>query len=404
MNYTLSDIVKIINGTPEFHYQREVSIHQLLIDSRSRETGNPENTLFFAIKGERNNGHVFIRELFERGIRNFVVSEDTPAIDANFIHVKNTVIALQHLAAHHRRQFGFPVIGITGSNGKTIVKEWLHFLLSPEKNIVRSPKSYNSQVGVPLSVWQMNTKHELGIFEAGISKNGEMENLEKIIKPTIGIITNIGSPHDASFESRKLKAEEKIKLFRNSEVLFYCSDYHEIDEAVKKYIDRKKTRIFTWSKNKEADLKIISINKGEKETQLFGTTKFPGLKYPGPTLIIPFTDDASIENAIHCWLIMMYFDYENFLINKRMKGLQPVAMRLEQKEGINHCTIINDSYNSDIGSLAIALNFLNQQNQHSKKTLILSDILQSGKEEGRLYSEVAAMINNKGIDRFFGIG
>lgn len=411
MIYLISDIAKIINGIPDFHSGKEISISHLLIDSRSRETGSPENTLFFAIKGERNNGHVFIRELFERGIQNFVVSENPPDIDANFIKVKNTVSALQLLAAYHRQQFNFPVIGITGSNGKTIVKEWLHHLLSPEKNIVRSPKSYNSQVGVPLSVWQMKGTHEFAIFEAGISKPGEMVILEKIIKPTIGIITNLGGAHDASFENRKQKANEKLKLFENSEVLFYCSDYDEIDAAVKNFIDRKKTRIFTWSRTKEdADLKITAIHKSTNQTRIEGVFNQGKVHSVLPAsedraaISITFADDASIENAIHCWLILMYFGYENSTINERMQSLQPVAMRLEQKEGINQCTIINDSYNSDIGSLAIALDFLNGQNQHGKKTLILSDILQSGKEEEKLYAEVADMINNKGITRLVGIG
>lgn len=410
MNYTIADIARIIGtareispagkggSSPELKYPG-ISIRHLLTDSRSRQTGNPENILFFALKGERNDGHAYIGELFAKGVRNFVVSEAPPAMDANFIIVKDTLAALQLLAACHRSRFRFPVIGITGSNGKTIVKEWLHHLLSPDKNIVRSPKSYNSQVGVPLSVWQMNETNELAIFEAGISKAGEMENLEKIIKPSAGIVTNIGGAHDANFKSRVQKAGEKLGLFRNAEVLFYCRDYDEIESSIA--VLPSSIKKISWSKHKEADLKIVSIEKKTRKTRLEGNY------HSSPEKLVtelPFTDDASIENAIHCWLVMLYYGYGNAEVNQRMQSLHPVAMRLEQKEGINQCTIINDSYNSDIASLSIALDFLNQQNQHSKKTLILSDILQSGKEEQRLYSEVADLVNNKGIDRIIGIG
>lgn len=412
MNYTISDISKITGGKASFRAGQELSVRQILIDSRSRETGNPANTLFFALKGERNNGHIFIQELYDRGIRNFVVSEDTPDIVANFIRVENTLTALQLLTAHHRRQFNFPVIGITGSNGKTIIKEWLHQLLSPEKNIVRSPKSYNSQIGVPLSVWQMNKSHDLAIFEAGISRTGEMESLEKIIQPTLGVISNIGSAHDAGFESRRQKINEKLKLFKNAKVLFYCGDNEEIETSLAEM--PASVEKICWINQKEnlpgsgrESLKIISIHKTNIQTRIEGIYRNENAasKKEIPCVItIPFTDNASIENAIHCWLVMLYSGYGTYEITQRMQSLSPVAMRLEQKEGINHCTIINDSYNSDIGSLAIALDFLNQQNQHGKKTLILSDILQSGKEDKQLYGEVADLVNNKGISRIIGIG
>lgn len=409
MTYTIADIARIVRtaeeispepgGFPALKYP-DIPIRHLLIDSRSRQTGNPGNILFFAIRGERNDGHDYISELFAKGVRNFVVSEDPPALDANFIKVKDTISALQLLAAYHRSRFRFPVIGITGSNGKTIVKEWLHQLLSPDKNIVRSPKSYNSQVGVALSVWQMNESNELAIFEAGISKAGEMEILERIIKPVIGIVTNVGGAHDANFKNRGQKAIEKLALFKNAEVLFYCRDYAEIESSIANFSSSLKK--ISWSKQKEADLKIVSIEKKTGKTRIEGIYTHSGLGKIG--IEFPFTDDASIENIIHCWLVMLYYGYDIAEINQRMQSLQPVAMRLEQKEGINQCTIINDSYNSDIASLAIALDFLNQQNQHHKKTLILSDILQSGKEEGQLYAEVADLVNNKGISRVIGIG
>ncbi len=433
MEYLLSDILNITGGIPTFHSPENFVVQQLLTDSRSKQTVNPENTVFFAIKGERNNGHLYIQELFNRGIKNFVVSEKPPELKANFILVEHTVIALQLLAAHHRNRFNYPVFGITGSNGKTIVKEWLHQLISTEKNIVRSPKSYNSQLGVPLSVWQMKESDELALFEAGISRIGEMPALEKIIRPTHGIITNIGAAHDGGFENRKQKTEEKLKLFRNSNVLFYCSNYSEIEAGAKSTLDEKKTRFISWSKNitgekniglqKKESLIITGIKKSVKETLIEGTfngvppegneihpndlsgpEKIEGHPSGQISITIPFTDDASIENAIHCWLVLLFLGYQNQEINKRMQGLIPIAMRLEQKEGIHNCTIINDSYNSDTGSLAIALDFLNQQNQHPKKTLILSDIFQSGKEDNQLYSQVAGMVNNKGINRIIGIG
>lgn len=404
MTYSIQDIARIISAQ-SFIQAPNAVVRHLLIDSRSLPQGNPEEALFIAIKSTRNDGHLFIRELYERGVRNFLVSDGPPLREGNFLKVNDTVKALQQLAAFHRTRFKIPVIGITGSNGKTIVKEWLSNLLCHEKNIVKSPKSYNSQIGVPLSVWHMNESNDLGIFEAGISQPGEMENLAQIIKPTIGIITNIGAAHDAGFVNRKLKAEEKVLLFRNSEVLLYCKDYPEIDEAVKNLINPRNTKILSWSRHdKSADLEVFRIVKEGAITRLFATTNIPSEKYPAPRLNIPFTDDASIENAIHCWFLMMYYDYENSIINKRFSAIQPVAMRLEQKEGINRCTIINDSYNSDLGSLAIAIDFLNQQNQHPQKTLVLSDILQSGKEESKLYAEVAEMVNHKGIDRIIGIG
>jgi alanine racemase len=293
---------------------------------------------------------------------------------------------MQKLAGWHRQHFRYPVIGITGSNGKTIVKEWLFQLLREEGHIVRSPKSYNSQVGVPLSVWQMEADCRLGIFEAGISMPGEMQRLEEIIRPEMGVFTNIGSAHDESFSDMREKIREKLQLFRRVSELVYCKDYSSIHESVQEdgILENKSVRLFTWSRKGKADLQIGRITKKEHETEIQGIYKNEFIR-----IRIPFTDDASIENAINCWALMLLLGYRHETVSDRMELLSPVAMRLEMKEGINNCSVINDSYNSDIGSLRIALDFLNQQKQHLKRTIILSDILQSGRDELQLYSEVA---------------
>ncbi len=399
--YTIRTVAETTGGNTIIRVSHHTSFEDLVTDSR--KLTHPEVSLFFALKGERHDGHRFIPELVAQGVRNFVISDYRPAYDAleaNFIQVPDALIALQQLAAFHRKHFPIPVIGITGSNGKTIVKEWLFQLLRPDFTIVRSPKSYNSQIGVPLSIWQMNDDHQLGIFEAGISKPYEMARLESMILPAIGIITNIGSAHDASFTSRHEKVEEKFQLFRHVESLIYCKDYPEIQEAVAALsASRKDIRTFTWSRRTKADLQIGRITKSadESEIQAVFENRFISIR-------IPFTDDASVENAIHCWSFMLLSGIDQEVISERMHYLSPVAMRLEMKNGVNHCSIINDSYNSDIGSLTIALDFLNQQKQHEKKTVILSDILQSGKNEESLYREVSDLLAAKRITRLIAIG
>jgi Alr-MurF fusion protein len=401
MYYFVKDITRIINGTLLGNGNPDAIIRHLLIDSRS--LASAETSLFFALKGERHNGHKFLLDAFNKRIRNFVVSElpdDVSQFAAcNFILVKDTLSALQFLAANHRKKFNIPVLGITGSNGKTIVKEWLFQLMQDDKNIVRSPKSYNSQVGVPLSVWLMNEENNLAIFEAGISKPNEMENLEFIISPSIGLITNIGQAHDENFLNSKQKIREKLKLFLRANTLIFNRDNLDLNDEIVGNSVMKKLNLFTWSKKSKANLQIGKITKDGGETELQGifNNEFIRIK-------IPFIDEASIENVIHCWAVMLYLGYPNKTIAERMPRLSPVAMRLELKEGVNNCSVINDSYNSDLGSLSIALDFLNQQKQHSKRTLILSDILQSGKSENELYAEVANLVKEKGVSRFIGIG
>ncbi len=401
INYTISNIVKIIKGKLISRSSEETKIKDILIDSR--KLVSTENCVFFALVSKKNDGHKYIDELYQKGIRNFVVSKAPLNIkylnNSNFILVKNTLNALQLLSAEHRKRFDIPVIGITGSNGKTIVKEWLYQMMSDDKKIIRSPKSYNSQIGVPLSVWLMKPEYDLSIFEAGISQPDEMQKLQAIIQPTIGIFTNIGHAHDRNFTDTKQKICEKLKLFSKVNTLIYCSDYLEIHKYIIKSGMLKNIRTFTWSKNFKADLYIQNITKNDNQTKITG-------KYESHTIQIniPFSDDASIENSIHCWAAMLFFGYSNDIIAQRMLNLNPIAMRLELKQGINNCSIINDSYNSDINSINIALDFLNQQKQHKKKTVILSDVLQSAKNDDELYREIADLLFKKNVNRFIGIG
>ncbi|HOX77811.1 MAG TPA: bifunctional UDP-N-acetylmuramoyl-tripeptide:D-alanyl-D-alanine ligase/alanine racemase [Bacteroidales bacterium] len=402
MEYSISEIVSIVNGNPSSSPFIERNIRDILIDSRKLIA--PEQCLFFALKSKRNDGHHYIPELYGKGIRDFVVSRlpaDPEAYpEANFILVKNTLHALQALARKHREKFRIPVVGITGSNGKTIVKEWLYQLLSKSRKTVRSPKSYNSQIGVPLSVWQMDTPYEMAIFEAGISEPDEMIRLETIIQPTIGVFTNIGEAHGENFMSLQQKVGEKLFLFTHVETLIYCLDHPEVREVIIRSGISKNIKTFTWSHKQEADLRIREVRpENAHKTNIRAVLRGREI-----SITIPFSDNASVENAIHCWSVMLLLGYEAESLTGLFEALQPIAMRLELKAGINHCTVINDSYNSDINSLSIAIDFLRQQASQKKKTIIISDILQSGKDEDELYGEIAAIIRNKNIDRLIGIG
>ncbi|GIV35019.1 MAG: bifunctional UDP-N-acetylmuramoyl-tripeptide:D-alanyl-D-alanine ligase/alanine racemase [Chitinophagales bacterium] len=405
--YSIRQIAIAVKGSL-IQCTEDTLITQLGYDSRL--IMNPSNLLFFAIKGKRHDGHHFIQQLYDRGVRNFILSDtsslEQPLAEANIIKVANTVHALQRLAAWHRQRFSYPVIGITGSNGKTVVKEWLFQLLNEDYNIVRSPKSYNSQIGVPLSVWQMQEHHTLGIFEAGISQPDEMDALEQIIQPDIGVFTNIGEAHAEGFLNIRQKINEKLKLFARSKILIYRRDYPEITQCITEIKHRlheseqdQKFRLFTWSTQGDADLKVTAIQKTGTQTTIEGLYQSHVRK-----ITIPFSDEASIENAIHCWAVLLYLKMEDSKISDRMMQLGSVSMRLELKDGINNCSLINDSYNSDIRSLAIALDFLDQQQQHPKKTVILSDILQSGKAVTELYQEVRNLVAERNITRLIGIG
>lgn len=389
--------LKIQHIIPEIHARfsgnPDTEIDTVSIDSRSLQ--NNSQTLFFALAGLNNDAHQYIPDLIVKGVQNFVVNHIPKDLEskANFLLVENTLQALQDFASYYRKSFHFPIIGITGSNGKTIVKEWLNFLLSPDYNIIRSPKSYNSQVGVPLSVISINEKHNLGIFEAGISTVHEMEKLEKIIQPTIGILTNIGSAHDEGFQNLEEKISEKLRLFEHSEVLIY-----QKNAVVDSLIDAT-TKTFSWSFNdKNANVFITQKQLSEK-TQLnisYDTISF--------NAIIPFQDKASIENAISCLMTLLYLGYLPEIIQERMQLLYSVEMRLKVKNGINNTAIVDDSYSSDYQSLKIALDFLEQQKQFKKKTIILSDIIQSGLPTDELYKKVSELVTSNKIDRVIGVG
>ncbi|MBX9807975.1 MAG: bifunctional UDP-N-acetylmuramoyl-tripeptide:D-alanyl-D-alanine ligase/alanine racemase [Flavobacteriaceae bacterium] len=369
------------------------AIDNISIDSRSLQ--NNKNTLFFALVGPNNDAHIYISNLIEKGVQNFVVTHIPKELSnkATFLVVENTLDALQKYAAYHRSLFKFPVFGLTGSNGKTIVKEWLNFLLNPDFNIIRSPKSYNSQVGVPLSVISINDKHNLGIFEAGISKMNEMEKLEIIIHPTIGIITNIGSAHDEGFEDLEKKIKEKLKLFKHSKLIIYQKN-KTVDALIE-----SKLKAFSWSYSDETADVFVTKKAIDDKTVLQirnGKDIFE--------VQIPFQDEASIENAVTCLMVLLSFKYDKTTIQNRMQWLYPVEMRLKVKTGINNTTLIDDSYSSDFQSLKIALDFLESQKQYKNKTLILSDIFQSGLSNEELYTKVAKLIKNNKINRVIGIG
>lgn len=394
LQYSIKHIAQILKGKA-FLRNPNAIIEKLLTDSRT--IVNPAESLFFAFSAQRN-GHEFIGHAYQSGVRNFVVSDESYAQkyeDANFIRVDNVLKALQELVSDHRTQFDLPIIGITGSNGKTIVKEWLYQLLAADFNITRSPKSFNSQIGVPLSVWQINEGHTLGIFEAGISKSEEMKALAKIIRPTIGILTNIGEAHAAGFNSKAEKLKEKLKLFDDVELFIYAPEY-TFELATSELPGKRK---FSWSTKEQADLQIQHIDAR-------GELSYLEASYLGVQIncTIPFTDKAAVENAIICWATLLALNYSPQEASARLLKLAGVNMRLALINGIDNCSVIDDSYSADISSLAIALDFLNLQNQHPKKTLILSDLYETGKNAAELYAEIAALLRQKKVDRLIGIG
>lgn len=402
MNYSIDKIAENINAKRLGDAEAQISF--ILTDSRS--LCFPEETLFFALRSERNDGHHYIDELYHRGVRNFVVEQLPDAFSsiykqANFLQVDNSLLALQQLTTWHRSAFTIPIVGITGSNGKTMVKEWLSQLLSFDHNVTRSPKSYNSQIGVPLSVWLLNESSEIGIIEAGISKRGEMEALQKIIQPTIGVLTSLGAAHQENFSSIEEKCKEKLLLFKDTQALVYQMD----DAIAAKCIEdfSYDGTLLGWSeKNKDAAFFVEKISKDTTTS----TIEYCWQMATKGKFTLPFIDDASIQNCITCAAISLYLGMKPETLAERMPMLEPVAMRLEVKEGQHGCTLINDSYNSDINSLDIALDFMNRRPDQQKRarTLILSDILQSGQTEKQLYCDVAELVQKRGIKKFIGIG
>ncbi|MBR6592093.1 MAG: bifunctional UDP-N-acetylmuramoyl-tripeptide:D-alanyl-D-alanine ligase/alanine racemase [Prevotella sp.] len=400
MEYTIERITTLIGarrlGTAE------ATISWLLTDSRS--LCFPESTLFFALRSERNDGHKYIPELYNRGVRNFVVSS-TPQnaadyADANFLKVTDVLSALQRLAERHRDEFDIPVVGITGSNGKTMVKEWLYQLLSPSMTVTRSPRSYNSQIGVPLSVWLLNENTQVALLEAGISEVGEMDALQDIIQPTIGVLTSLGAPHQENFRSLEEKCMEKLMLFKNASFIAYNTD----DAVVSRCVRRSsfKASKIGWSRENPSEaLYIKNVSSGTDATTILYVYKGKEASYR-----LPFIDEASVECSFACAAIALHLGITAEQLDERMATLDPVAMRLEVKEGIHGCTLINDTYNSDINSLDIALDFMNRRPDQNgqRRTLILSDIYQSGETQQRLYEKVSELALNRGVQKFIGIG
>ncbi|UYZ61870.1 bifunctional UDP-N-acetylmuramoyl-tripeptide:D-alanyl-D-alanine ligase/alanine racemase [Hymenobacter weizhouensis] len=382
------------------------AVQQLLLDSR--RVGQPGGALFFALRGPQHDGHRYLPELYERGVRLFVVDNSTAVPgglaaypEAGVLVVDNALTALQAVAAHHRRQFRLPVLGITGSNGKTIVKEWLAQLLAPDELICKSPRSYNSQVGVPLSVWELNPTHTLGIFEAGISEPGEMERLARVIQPTAGIFTMLGSAHDAGFFSQEEKLFEKLQLFTGPGFgrLFYCRDQQPVHAAVQ----RLGLSAFTWSRQGlPADVQVALLppapgSPGRVPARIsWAAGEF--------FLSLPFADEPSVENALHCVSSLLFWGVEPAEIQRRLDRLQPVAMRLEMKQALNDCYILDDTYNNDLAGLRLALDALARQPRRGRRTLILSDVLESGLGGEELYARVAGLLPTHGVERLIGIG
>lgn len=401
MTYTIEKITTRIGA---HHYgENAADVAFILTDSRS--LCFPEETLFFALQTNRNDGHKYIPELYQRGVRNFVVT-DVPADraetypDANFLKVSNTLKALQRLAERHRDEFDIPVVGITGSNGKTMVKEWLYQLLSPEMFVTRSPRSYNSQIGVPLSVWLMDEHTQVGVFEAGISKPGEMAALRAIIRPTIAVLTNLGTAHQENFSSMEAKCREKLVLFHDARTVVYNAD----DAIVRRIVSETDIQgeTIAWSRrDKNAAFYVSEVKKEDAMSVVSYIYKGVAGRYS-----LPFIDAASVSNSIICAVVALQLGLSRDALDRRMRLLEPVAMRLEVKEGQHGCTLINDSYNSDINSLDIALDFMNRRPDHKgrRHTLVLSDIYQSGKASRELYKEVSDLALKRDVEKFIGIG
>ncbi|KQS33619.1 bifunctional UDP-N-acetylmuramoyl-tripeptide:D-alanyl-D-alanine ligase/alanine racemase [Dyadobacter sp. Leaf189] len=395
--------------TPTISQPISTTAAYILTDSR--QVSFPEQSIFFAIKGERHDGHHFVPELYEMGVREFVLEDaqlpeqlrETMAAwnDAKIWIVPSSIRALQKLVSEKRSKFDIPVIGIAGSNGKTIVKEWLVQLLSPEHRIVASPKSYNSQIGVPLSVWNISNEHTLGIFESGISQAHEMEYLQPVMQPTIGIFTNIGSAHDNGFRSRKQKITEKLRLFTKVRKLIYRKDYTDIDEEIRLILKPVNTFLKTvsWGSSRSgADIQVsFEVHPDKTQIRLQGTL--------GSHIFeTAFRDEASLENLVHCIVFMLDFGISADKVQQKIRQLRPVSMRLELKEGINHNYVVDDTYNNDIQGLAMALNFLGQQEQRQKKAVIISDLLQTGQTPAELYRSVASLLREKNIHQLIAIG
>lgn len=367
----------------------------------SRTLTSPDGSVFFAIRTKSGDGCRYIDELYGKGVRNFVVPDDCSIAypDANIWYVEDVVGALQIIAAAHRNEFMLPVVGITGSNGKTVVKDWIVQLLAPDMRLCASPKSYNSQIGVPLSVWALSADDRMAIIEAGISKPDEMARLQRIIRPTIGILTNVGAAHDENFTSREQKLREKLKLFTQCEVLIYCKDQVDVASVVELEESLSDTTFFTWGTADGANVRLLALS-----VSAHGSVMRIGYNNSEFEVNIPYADRASQQNAMHCIALMCWLGYTPDVISERCAVLSPVEMRMEMIEATSGCLLINDSYSLDMASLSIALDTLQHDRRHVKHTIIMSDMMQTGIPEAELYHHVATLLRQRGISRLIGIG
>ena len=389
--FTFSTIIQFTGGT-FLQGHKTAPIAQFFFDSRKPFA--PNQSLFLAINTRHGNGHRYISELYEKGVRNFMLEEDFPVEQypqGNFLQVPSTLKALQKIAIGHRKNFGIPVIGITGSNGKTIVKEWLFQLLTDDFWIVKNSGSFNSQLGVPLSILKMDVHHQMGIFEAGISKGGEMAALEDVMQPTLGIFTNLGSAHDSGFPDRQSKLSEKCELFKKASCVIHCSDHLSIGKALHSY----SVKTFTWGFEQNADVKIKKLDANQYDIQHGATSQIFSL---------PFTDHASVENILHCITLLIFLGYDLKQIQGKIKNLHTIPMRLALVEGIHQNYLIDDSYNNDLEGLKMGLDFLSYQNQSDHKRLILSEMLQNGLPAKEWLSRIQDLLKNSGVNSLIGIG
>lgn len=369
----------------------------------SRQLQLDPKMIFFALKGSNHDGHNYIRELYEKGIRYFVVEKlpSLPLAEAAFWLAKSPIKSLQSWAKAHRQQFGLKVIGITGSNGKTIIKEYLYQLLEQDWKVVKSPKSYNSQLGVPLSILQIQKEHQIGIFEAGISQTKEMEKLAPIIEAELGIFSNIGAAHDAGFKNKREKIKEKLNLFKSCKALIYRKTHQAIDQLIKEEYPEKV--LWSWGNHPEAKIPILRLKNQTQHSQFQLIWKKEKYK-----ISLPFRDAASIENALHVVVCLLLLDYPIDEIQSKLHSLRNIPMRLEWKEGIEDSMLIDDSYNNDLGGLRIALDFMRNKtrdiNKKKQRSIILSDIAESALAEEACYQQVADLLSSYHIQKLVAIG
>lgn len=395
---TLHEIAGLIDGS--LHGAGNIPVSDLAIDSRTLAPSG--STLFVALVGDQHNGHDYIAELYNRGVRAFLVSR-LPVVSsfpgAGFCLVDHTLKGLQGLAAARRRAYSGVVAAIAGSNGKTIVKEWIFQCLNDPFKVHRSPKSYNSQVGVPLSVWTIGEQHDLAVIEAGISRPGEMERLQAIIQPRIGLFTNLGGAHQENFDSLEEKLKQKLLLFRDCERVICRSEQLVGSRSIRSYLEEYPVRVVDWSMTGKASYQYV---KGERTDSSISMTL---LTAGGPVgFRLPFADEASIENALHTFTFAVEMGMPAEEVAQRIAFLEPVSMRMEMLQGILGSVLINDAYNSDTGGLSAALDLMDQHDQPNGKLVVLSDLLQSGLDGHALYTEIAQLLRRKGVDQFIGIG